>query len=904
MSSDLERALSEFENAWFAGERPDPESFCRRFPDFADRLRAQIENFLLVVQGLFDVEESACLEEPEDDDAPRLGDFKIIQEIGRGGMGVVYEARQVSLKRKVALKVLPEHLGFSREAVLKFRREAEAGGRQQHPGIVAVYAIGEHEGSHYIAQELIEGGHTLADRIEELRKAGELPVGYFRNMASLIADVADALQHAHTSGVIHRDIKPSNILITREGVPKVTDFGLAKVEDALALSRTGDLAGTPYYMSPEQASGRASGIDLRTDVFSLGVTLYEVLTLKRPFEGKTSHEVLKNVVYHEPSDLRKLNPRIPNDLAVICLKAMEKEPKRRYPTMDEFSEDLRRYLQGEVILARPSRAVTRAVKRMRRYPALSAAVGVAALALLLLLLSVPWYIAKITKERDKAELETSKALAINQFLKQILISPDPATSGHDVKVVDVLDQAARKIDQEFAGQPEIAANLHSVIGLSFYNLGMYSKAEEDLAKAVEMETALYGEDGNYTIGSKINLALDWICQGKYDKATPLLEELVPTCERVLGEEHDNTHCAMVNLVMALAIQGRSLEAEPISKRTVELLSRVLGEEDPSTLDAMHNHACILQALGRLEESEALHKKVLGLRMNTLGEDHPSTLKSMESLVDFSMERRDYAEAETRLNRMIEISTRISGKEHPDTLEQLEKLAKLQRSRQMQAEAEALYRQVLDAYRRVLGEGHSRTLKTMFELGMCLYEQGKTAQAEAMTSTALERHTGTYGKENIESVDMMLSLAELRFAQGRLEEAESLGEDVRVYGKKLCGEEHPVILDFIGLLAQTKVALGRLSEAESLIKENLAVYRRLHAERAPRTLAALNELAAVLLDRKKWPEAEGLLLDAQGMTGSDGAQARETLNLLVRLYEGWDKPDEAEKFRAALTAEPE
>ena len=193
-------------------------------------------------------------------------------------------------------------------------------------------------------------------------------MGYFREVAQLIAEIADALQHAHDAGVIHRDIKPSNIVLTKEGQPKVTDFGLAKIEDALALSRTGEFAGTPYYMSPEQAMSRRMGIDKRTDIYSLGATLYEMLTLKRPFEGETSQEVLKKILLQEPVDPRKVKPGVPRDLAVICLKAMEKDPARRYQSMKELGEDLRRYLAGDVILAKPAGPAARAMKRVSGIP--------------------------------------------------------------------------------------------------------------------------------------------------------------------------------------------------------------------------------------------------------------------------------------------------------------------------------------------------------------------------------------------------------------------------------------------------------------------------------------------------------------------------------------------------------
>jgi len=354
---------------------------------------------------------------PDDDSSkagfpPRIvGDFKIIREIGRGGMGAVYEAEQISLKRRVALKVLPSHLSLSDKAVLKFKREAEAGGKQSHPGIVAIYNVGEYEGVHFITQELVPGGTSLADRLDQSREQGEQPPGYFRKVAKLVLKITSALQHAHEAGVIHRDIKPSNLLLTEDGTPKVTDFGLAKIEDALSLSRTGDFSGTPYYMSPEQAMGSRMGIDKRTDIYSLGVTLYEMLTLSRPFEGKTSQEVLKKIMLVDPEAPSKTNPHVPKDLSLICIKAMEKLPDKRYATMKAFGEDLKRFLNGDVILAKPAGLGTRFWKRVKRNPVASASVGVALAALIVFAVVVPWIMfmneqALTQKEKENAALLT------------------------------------------------------------------------------------------------------------------------------------------------------------------------------------------------------------------------------------------------------------------------------------------------------------------------------------------------------------------------------------------------------------------------------------------------------------------------------------------------------------------
>ncbi|MFH1999191.1 MAG: serine/threonine-protein kinase, partial [Planctomycetota bacterium] len=430
----IESALAEFTEAWFSGERPDVDSFCRLHPEAGEDLRREINGFLYVAENLPEFREhreKGSSSYPSLNNADRssadteglLADFKIIGELGRGGMATVYEAEQVSLHRRVALKILPSHLSFSDHAIRKFRREAEAGGRQAHPGIISVYAVGEENGIHYIAQELVEGGRTLAHRLDSLRQGGPLKRGYFRDAARCVSAVADALHHAHASQVIHRDIKPSNILVTADDQPKVGDFGLAKVEDGLALTRSGEFAGTPFYMSPEQVARRKGGIDFRTDIYSLGVTLYEMLTFVWPFDGETTQEVMKRILLDEPKDPRSLNPRVPRDLAVICLKCMEKNPDHRYADMASLKEDLDRFLAGETILARPVGFFTRVGKRFRRNPAISFSLSLAVVALLALLIVVPTqYI--LNKIKIEKALGIANALKLSGFSAAAL-SRDP-----------------------------------------------------------------------------------------------------------------------------------------------------------------------------------------------------------------------------------------------------------------------------------------------------------------------------------------------------------------------------------------------------------------------------------------------------------------------------------------------
>ena len=353
----------------------------------------------------------------------RLGDFEIVREIGRGGMGVVYEARQISLNRKVALKILSAGLGLTGKAIQRFRREAEAAARLHHTNIVPIYATGEDKGIHYYAMELIEGP-SLDHVIRQLRKGTEplastptmapssaesishdaAPTGpyvptaasaptsssststpsgndHFDRIARMIAEVADGLEYAHRQGVIHRDIKPSNLLLSPEGRLSINDFGLARLLEVPGMTMTGEFVGTPAYMSPEQITSGRVPLDHRTDIYSLGATLYELLTLQPPFTGERRDQVLAQILHKEPKAPRKLNKKIPVDLETICLKALDKDPDRRYQGAEAMADDLRRYVNRFAISARRAGPVERLGKWLRRHPGLAAGVVLALLAL-------------------------------------------------------------------------------------------------------------------------------------------------------------------------------------------------------------------------------------------------------------------------------------------------------------------------------------------------------------------------------------------------------------------------------------------------------------------------------------------------------------------------------------------
>jgi hypothetical protein len=313
---------------------------------------------------------------------PVLPGYEILGELGRGGMGIVYKARCLRLNRLVALKVVRADSAAALTQHSRFLVEGEVLARLQHPNVVQIYDIGFYQGQRYCALELVAGG-SLAARLD----GQPLPV---REAAQLVASLAQAVYAAHAQHIIHRDLKPANVLLTTDGVPKVTDFGLAKMVDVdLKLTQTGGVFGTPAYMAPEQALGQTAHIGPHTDIHALGVILYEALTGRPPFLGATCQEVLQQVSWHEPVPPRQLQPQVPRDLETICLRCLQKEPRNRYASARELADDLQRFLNGEPIRARPVGGAERLGRWCRRNPAV-VSLAFVALALLFGLAGVSW----------------------------------------------------------------------------------------------------------------------------------------------------------------------------------------------------------------------------------------------------------------------------------------------------------------------------------------------------------------------------------------------------------------------------------------------------------------------------------------------------------------------------------
>jgi serine/threonine protein kinase len=496
----LVRAVQEYLDAMEAGQRPQRQEFLHRYRDIAAPLAECLEalEFVHAVSPSLDGP-AAGPSSPHPaplaaaDLAVPLGDFRILREIGRGGMGIVYEAEQLSLGRRIALKVLPFALTLDSRQLQRFKNEARAAAQLHHSNIVPIYSVGCERGVHFYAMQYIEG-QTLAEVIAELRQlatptAGPRATGdsqrtgpyvpspsstpptasvtgttgprlagttdgsirspaFFRAAAQLGVQAAEALEHAHQIGVVHRDVKPANLLVDVRGHLFVTDFGLAQFKSDAALTMTGDLLGTLRYMSPEQALAKRGLVDHRTDVYSLGVTLYELLTLEPAFDGKDREELLRQIAFEEPRPPRRQNKAIPADLETILLKAMAKNPEERYTTAQEMADDLKRFLEQKPIHARRPTVLERAAKWSRRHRAVVAsAVGV------LLLAAVGFAVSTVLIAREQANTKAAyDRLAEEQKRTQAANEAKEQKSQQALRMLGVFAQVT---DEELPDKPEV-----------------------------------------------------------------------------------------------------------------------------------------------------------------------------------------------------------------------------------------------------------------------------------------------------------------------------------------------------------------------------------------------------------------------------------------------------------------
>ncbi len=796
--------------------------------------------------------------EPTDSPQDRIGPYKLLDKLGEGGMGEVWLAEQQEpVKRKVALKVIKQGMD-TKQVVARFEAERQALAMMDHPAIAKVYEAGATpRGRPYFVMEHVKGVPITehCDR-HKLTNTQRL---------DLFMQACEGVQHAHQKAIIHRDLKPANVLVSVQdgkATPKIIDFGVAKataqsLTDKTMHTQLGVMIGTPAYMSPEQAEMTGQDIDTRTDVYALGVILYELMVGALPFDMKDLQQagfeaMVRKIREDEPpkpstrlstlgehstqsakkrqTELPALKRELTGDLDWITLKCLEKDRNRRYGSPSELAADIQRYLTDQPVLATPPSAGYRAKKFIRRHSAGVAAAALGVLVLVAFAATMAVQAKRIAAERDRANVERARAAKeakargqVSEFMKELFTISDPGEArGNSITARELLDVGAEKMDTMLLEQPEIRAELMATMGDVYTQLGLYPQAEPLLDKALDERKRVLGDDHPHTLSSMGGLADLYGYQGRYDEAEPIFLQTLEAQKRVLGDDHPDTLTSMNNLALLYTEQGRYDEAETLYRQTLETQKRVLGDDHPETLTSMNNLANLYLNQGRYDEAEPIYRQTLETLKRVLGDDHPYTLKSMNNLASLYLYQGRYDEAEPLIRQTLETQKRVLGDDHPETLTSLMSLGFVYKDQGRYDEAETLYRQALETEKRVLGDDHPSTTVSMGNLGELYVLQGRPQKAEALLKKAVEIETRTLSREHIIT-----------------------GVTIRKHGVSL-------------------TALNRHTEAE-----------------------------ATLL------EAHEILTAA---VGADHGQTLKVVRNLADLYEAWGKPEKAAEWRAKLPEE--
>jgi tetratricopeptide (TPR) repeat protein len=657
-----------------------------------------------------------------------IGRYKLLELIGEGGFGVVYMAQQEEpIRRRVALKIIK--LGMdTKQVIARFEAERQALAMMEHPNIAKVLDAGATDtGRPYFVMELVKG-----IPITEYCDKNNLDT---RQRLELFIEVCRAVQHAHQKGIIHRDIKPTNVMITqRDGtpVPKIIDFGIAKATQARLTEKTlfteyHQFIGTPEYMSPEQAEMGELDIDTRSDIYSLGVLLYELLTGGTPLDGErlrssaydemlktireteppkpstrlnTLGDALSDVARHrhvEPSELCRL---LTGDLDWVVMKALEKDRTRRYETANELAQDVERHLRDEPVVAGPPGAVYRLRKFIRRNRALVTSVAVVLVVLMAGIVASTIFAVGQARARAEAERQVKIAQAVADFLENdVLASVEPARAkGPEVTVRYILDKASESMGDKFEDEPLVEASIHQTLGSTYMSIGKFDVGESHLKRALEIR------------------------------------------REQLGAEHTDTLDSMHDLgsYYTFWARGRLDEAEALLVQAGEIRRHILGSEHPDTLKSMFSRGWVYHNQDRFDKAEPLLVKALEGQRRVLGQEHPDTLKSMFWLgwAYFWVQRR-YDKAEPLLVKALEGQRRVLGQEHPDTLRSAGALGELYQAQGRDDEAAHLLAEMVEASRRVLGDEHPHTLDFMTDLCFLYRAQGRYDEAMSIRTKFIE-----------------------------------------------------------------------------------------------------------------------------------------------------------------------
>jgi tetratricopeptide (TPR) repeat protein/predicted Ser/Thr protein kinase len=774
-----------------------------------------------------------------------FGAYRIVRVLGEGGMGTVYAAEQDQPRRKVALKVIKPGMAGP-ELLRRFDLEAQALGRLQHPGIAQIYEAGTADtafGSQpYFAMEFIEG-LELPDHIKKHNPN-------MRARLKLVALVCDAVHHAHQRGLIHRDLKPRNILVTERGQPKILDFGVARAtdSDAQATRQTdvGQLIGTLAYMSPEQVLADPLELDIRSDVYALGVILYETLSGQLPYNvNRKLHEAVKVIQDEEPARLSSINRVYRGDVETIVAKALEKDKSRRYASAADLAADIWRYLDDQPIVARPASTTYQLQKFARRHKALVAGVAAVFVVLIAGVAASTYQAIRATRAEQAAVQDRDRAVAAEQTARE---ERDRATAAEQV--------ATEQRDIAVAAE-KVATEQRNIAVVE------RQRADTEAATALAVNEFIQGD-----LLSQASVAAQIRPDTKADPDLKVRTALDRAATRI----------------------ENNFNAQPLVEASIR---QTIGDT--------------YKALGLYPEAQRHLERALALQDKALPQEHRDRLHTLNNLAEVYWYQSKYDQAAPLFTAALAGRRRVLGENNRETLSTTTNVAALQWAQGKYGEAEALYTKALDSMRRVLGPEHPDALLTMNNLALLYTQQGKLAQGQPLYTTALEGRTQVLGPDHPDTLSTMSNLASLYARQGRFDQAELLFTKATDAMRRVLGEEHPETLRSANNLGFVYLSSKKVAEAEQLYSKTLDTQRRVLGNDHPDTLATMANLGLTYFAQRKFAQAEPLMVaNYEGMsrrTGSAPGENRAALDqvgsLIVQLYQNLGRPDKAAEWTQRL-----